>query len=43
MPWAYFLVWHTGSLMDHNTAEHLSDIYNSEYFITKDEFVMLSN
>ena len=39
MPWGYFLVWHTTSLTNEelNTKEYLSEIYNSEYFITRDE------
>lgn len=39
MPWGYFLIWHTVSLTDQkfNTVEYLSEIYNSEYFITRDE------
>ena len=43
MPWNYFLTWHTGALLDHNTTEHLRDIYNSDYFITRDELPMLNN
>ena len=39
MPWGYFLVWHTTYITDEkwNTKEHLYEIYNSEYFITRDE------
>ena len=43
MPWTYFLTWHTGALLDYNTTEHLRDIYNSDYFITRDELAMLNN
>lgn len=43
MPWTYFLTWHTMSLLDYNTTEHLSDIYNSDYFVTRDELIMLNN
>ena len=43
IPWTYFLTWHTGSLMDYNTKEHLRGIYNSDYFVTRDELIMLNN
>lgn len=37
--WGYFMTWHTDNITDTevNSVEHLKDIYNSEYFITRDE------
>lgn len=36
-PWASFMAWHSEWLIDTNTNEHLSEIYNSDYVITLDE------
>ena len=36
-PWGSFMTWHTEYLMDTNTKEQLSQLYNSEYVITLDE------
>ena len=44
-PWGYFLTWHTTDLTDTeiNSVEHLKEIYNSDYFITRDELPELKN
>lgn len=36
-PWCSFMAWHTEWLIDNNTKEELSAIYNSDYAITLDE------
>lgn len=36
-PWGSFMTWHTEYLIDTNTKEQLSQLYNSEYVITLDE------
>lgn len=36
-PWCSFMTWHTEWLIDTNTKEHLSELYNSDYVITLDE------
>lgn len=36
-PWCSFMTWHTEWLIDTNTSDELSEIYNSEYAITLDE------
>lgn len=35
--WVYFMTWHTEYLIDTNTTQELSAIYNSDYVITLDE------
>lgn len=36
-PWCSFMAWHTEYLIDANSKEQLSEIYNSDYVITLDE------
>lgn len=42
-PWCSFMTWHTEWLIDTNTKEHLSELYNSDYVITLDELPDFSN
>lgn len=42
-PWGAFMTWHTEYLMDTNTKEQLSEIYNSDYVITLDELPDFAN
>lgn len=35
--WLFFMTWHTNYITVENEAEDLYEIYNSDYFITKDE------
>lgn len=37
--WLFFMTWHTDYITDtsHNSIENLTEIYNSDYFITLDE------
>ena len=37
IPWGSFMTWHSEYLIDTNTKEHLSEIYNSDHVITLDE------
>lgn len=36
------MTWHTEYLMDTNTKEQLSQLYNSEYVITLDELPLFA-
>ena len=42
-PWCSFMTWHTEWLINTNTKEHLSELYNSDYVITLDELPDFSN
>lgn len=41
--WTYFMTWHTDYLTDdrYNPIERLNEVYNSKYFITRDELPAL--
>lgn len=41
VPWVYFMTWHTTYLTEDNSAQALSEIYNSDYVITLDELPQL--
>ena len=39
-PWCWFMTWHTEYLTENNTKEALYELYNSEFVVTLDEFIL---